>query len=324
MASSRAARSRSRSSSCTSICGTTTAAPRSTGRSWAAPTSCSGTATIRCWRGRCSCARWPTTCGGNMDGDSGSTVAAHWSRDHQLWTELFVLFNFAGLIADIYLAHSTNRFRHESEYIPLYFSIAATAVLACILALRRSRPAIWRDVGHLVGWLAVAVGVAGVVLHLDSQFFYARTIRSLTYAAPFAAPLAYTGLGLLLILNRLVDADTAEWSQWVLLLALGGFAGNFVFSLSDHAQNGFFNPLEWLPVVSSAFAIGFLVVPFLVQPTRAFLKLCAAVLAVQAIVGLTGVALHGAAILRQPGPTFLERILAGAPPMAPMLFPNLV
>ena len=33
-----------------------------------------------------------------------------------------------------------------------------------------------------------------MLLHLDSQFFEARTIRSLTYAAPFAAPLAYTEL----------------------------------------------------------------------------------------------------------------------------------
>jgi hypothetical protein len=52
-----------------------------------------------------------------------------------------------------------------------------------------------------------------VILHLDSQFFYERTLRSLTYAAPFAAPLAYAGLGLLLIANRLVHPQAAEWPQ---------------------------------------------------------------------------------------------------------------
>src|SRR4051812_46036121 len=62
--------------------------------------------------------------------------------------------------------------------------------------------------GGLVGWAAIVVGLAGVVLHLDSSFFEERTIRGLTYAAPFAAPLAYTGLGLLLLVNRLVEADT--------------------------------------------------------------------------------------------------------------------
>jgi hypothetical protein len=251
-------------------------------------------------------------------------LSDRWYLDHQLWIELFVLFNFAGLVLDVFLAHSANHFRRETEYVPLFFSLAAAVALACILPLRRRWPAVWRDVGHLVGWLAVLIGLAGVMLHLDSGFFYERTIRSLTYAAPFAAPLAYTGLGLLLIANRLVAPATIEWSQWVLLLALGGFAGNFVFSLTDHAQNAFFNPLEWVPVVSSAFAIGFLLVPFLIGVNRAYLSTCAAVLAVQAIVGVLGFVLHALADLRQPAPTLMEKILSSAPPMAPLLFPNLV
>lgn len=253
-----------------------------------------------------------------------SAVARSWLRDHQLWIELFVLANFAGLILDIFLAHSENQFRRESEYIPLVFSVVATLTLAFVIPLRRRWPAVWRDVGHLVGWSAVIVGLAGVILHLDSRFFYDRTIRSLTYAAPFAAPLAYTGLGLLLLVNRLVDADTLEWAQWILLLGLGGFMGNFVFSLTDHAQNAFFNPLEWIPVVSSALAIGFLLVPFIVRISVPYLWLCAAVLLVQGLVGLAGFVLHAAADLRQPGMTLFERVLSGAPPMAPLLFPNLV
>jgi hypothetical protein len=247
-----------------------------------------------------------------------------WFRDNQLWVELFVVFNCAGLALDIFLAHSANHFRRSLEYIPLYFSVVATIVLAGGLALRSRAPAAWRDVGHLAGWGAVAIGLAGVVLHLDSQFFYERTVRSLTYAAPFAAPLAYTGLGLLLIVNRMVDADSIEWAQWVLLLAIGGFAGNFVFSLTDHAQNGFFNPIEWLPVVTSAFAIGFLLVAFATRPTGAYIRLCGVVLLAQAVVGVLGFALHAAAAFRQPAATLFERILSGAPPMAPLLFPNLV
>src|SRR6476469_11148062 len=108
-----------------------------------------------------------------MPGRRAAAVAA-WLVDHQLWVELFVLFNFAGLVGDIFLAHSANHFRRSSEYVPLYFSIAATAGLAAVLPLRRTWPAVWRDVGHLVGWLAIAVGLAGVVLHLDSRFFDER------------------------------------------------------------------------------------------------------------------------------------------------------
>ncbi len=244
--------------------------------------------------------------------------------DPQLLVELFAAFNFGGLAVDIFLAHSENHFRRSSEYVPLFFSIAAAVVLAAAVLLRRRFPDAWRDLGYLVGWISVAVGLAGVVLHLDSQFFYERTIRSLTYAAPFAAPLAYAGLGLLLVANRMVDPGSLEWAQWMLLLALGGFVGNFVFTLTDHAQNAFFNRAEWIPVVTSAFAIGALVVPFVTAASLAYLRLCAIVLGVQAIVGIVGFVLHAAADWRQAAPTLLEKLLNGAPPMAPLLFPNLV
>jgi hypothetical protein len=250
---------------------------------------------------------------------------ASWRTDYQLWVELFVLANFAGLVVDIFLAHSTNNFRRHSEYIPLYFSIVATIALALVVPLRQRYPLVWRHIGHAVGWVAVFVGLAGVILHLDSQFFYERTIRSLTYAAPFAAPLAFTGVGLLLILNRLVPPDAPEWAQWVLLLTLGGFAGNFIFSLTDHAQNAFFNLFEWLPVISSAFAIGFLIVPFLMRVGTGFLRLCAAILIAQALVGILGFLLHTREMLRPSASgSLLGRILDGPPPLAPLLFPNLV
>lgn len=257
---------------------------------------------------------------------AGRALSDEWWADHQLWVEVFVIFNFAGLIGDIYLAHSENAFHRSSEYIPLVFSIVATVVLTAILPLRvRPRLApVWRDVGYLIGWTSVLVGLAGVVLHLDSGFFYQRTIRSLTYAAPFAAPLAYAGLGLLVIANRMVAPESPEWPRWILLLALGGFAGNFIFSLTDHAMNGFYNPLEWLPVVSSAFAVAFLLVPFATRVTQRYLAVCGVLLLVQGLVGALGFALHGWADLHGPAPTIFERVTTGAPLFAPLLFPNLV
>jgi hypothetical protein len=76
--------------------------------------------------------------------------------------------------------------------------------------------------------------------------------------------------------------------------------------------------------VSSAFAVGFLLVPFMLPVTRSYLRLCALILSVQALVGVLGFALHVLADMRQPNTTLFERILNGAPPMAPLLFPNLV
>jgi hypothetical protein len=267
-----------------------------------------------------------------------------WYRNHQLWLELFVLANLAGLAPDIYLAHSTNdfgrsrhhvqprvaarnlaevRWRDFAEYVPLVFSLAAAPVLLVALVCWHWRTAWWRVLGFVVGGLAVAVGIVGLLLHLESHFFRELTLASLVYTAPFAAPLAYTGLGLLLIMNRMVDADSEEWPRWVLLLALGGFVGNFIFSLADHAQNAFFHSTEWIPVASSAFAVSFLLVPFFVRINRPYLLVCSAVLLVQVVVGLLGFYLHTRANLHGPSQHLFDNFVFGAPAMAPLLLPNL-
>jgi hypothetical protein len=249
-----------------------------------------------------------------------------WGHDPRLWVELFVTLNLAILAADIFIAHSVNHFQKAAEYIPLYFSIGAPAVLACIIALLWiwGFGAPWRDVGYAVGWLSVLVGLGGVLYHLESRFFLDRTLKSLTYAAPFAAPLAYSGLGFLLLMNRMVAARSMEWARWVILLALGGFFGNFVLSLTDHASNGFFARTEWIPVISSAFATGFLIIPLILTVTRRFLDLCLVVMMGQAFVGVLGFWFHMHANLVEPGHNVFDKLVNGAPPMAPLLFPNLV
>lgn len=246
-----------------------------------------------------------------------------WARP-QIWTEAFIILNVGFLTFDIYLAHSVNQFRNHAEYIPLFFSACAPLVLVFALTVRYRWPAVWKDLGYLVGWIAVIVGLTGVILHLESRFFYERTLQSLTYSAPFAAPLAYTGLGFLLIMNRMVDPDALEWAQWVLALTLGGFVGNFIFSLADHAGNGFFNPLEWVPVVASAIAIGFMAVPLFMRVSRQYIDLCAAILLLEAGVGLWGFVLHAMGNLRGPSVHAFDNFIHGAPPMAPLLFPNLM
>jgi len=247
-----------------------------------------------------------------------------WWAQPQLWIEVFAVLNIGFLTFDIYLAHSVNEFRNRAEYIPFIFSATAPIVLVAGLSQRWRRPAVWKWLGLLVGWAAILVGLTGVILHLESHFFYERTLRSLTYSAPFAAPLAYTGLGFLLVMNRMVEAKSAEWAQWVLLFALGGFVGNFVFSLADHAANGFFYKLEWVPVAASAIAVGFLSVPLLTRVTRGFLDLCMTVLVLEAAIGLWGFVLHASMNLRGPSIHGFNNFIYGAPPMAPLLFPNLM
>jgi hypothetical protein len=251
-------------------------------------------------------------------------MPARWRSDFVLWTEVFAIINLAFLGLDIFLAHSENSFARRAEWLPFYFSLAAPLVLLLALVAQRwKRPELWRPLGHLIGATAVVLGLAGVIFHLDSQFFHEKTLVSLTYAAPFVAPLAYTGLGLLLIMNRMVDAASPEWAQWLLLLTLGGFFGNFILSLTDHAEDGFFRAAEWIPVVSSAFAVAFLVLPLLIRVTRRYLWVCAGVLLVQASVGLLGFVYHGLADLDGPSKNLFDNLINGAPPFAPLLFPNL-
>jgi hypothetical protein len=121
----------------------------------------------------------------------------------------------------------------------------------------------------------------------------------------------------------MVDNRTQDWAEWVLFLTLGGFAGNFVFSISDHAENGFFNPLEWVAVVASAIAVGFLVTPLLVTVRRQFIASCATVLGFESLIGVWGFVLHAARNLHGPSVHPLANLVWGAPPLAPLLFPNL-
>ena len=227
--------------------------------------------------------------------------------------EAFAIVNLGFLAVDVWLAHSTNRFERPVEWLPVGFSIAAP-----LLLLIRAR-----IVGFLVGWTSVLVGVAGMVFHLQSHFFEEQTIRNLVYTAPFIAPLAYTGIGLLLILDRMVDADSVEWAQWVVFLALGGFAGNFVLSLADHAQNGFFNRAEWVPVVAAAAGVGFLLLAAL-RPADALLRRVTLwLLAAEILIGMAGFLLHLRADFARPGESLFSRLLYGAPVFAPLLFANL-
>ena len=258
---------------------------------------------------------------------------ATWWGDPLAWVELFALSNIAFLAADVGLAHAVNAFAHPAEYVPVAFSLVAPAVLVAAMALGGLRPAptgagsgrsrLARGLGMAVGWGSIAVGIAGAILHLDSAFFEEQTLKNLVYTAPFAAPLAYTGLGFLLLLDRMVDARTVDWSRWVVFLALGGFVGNFVLTLADHAQNGFFHPTEWIGVVASAWAVSSLCAVLVVHDNPPLRRLALAIMAAQVGVGLLGFYLHAMADLRSPAGSLWDRFLYGAPLFAPLLFADL-
>jgi hypothetical protein len=233
--------------------------------------------------------------------------------------ELFVITNLGFLAVDVFVAHEVNAFERQVEWIPVYFSAIAPALLVLGAIARSAR----KPLGLLVGACSLIVGIAGMLFHLESHFFDEQTLKSLVYTAPFVAPLAYAGLGLLLIMDRTTDPESSDWARWVVFLALGGFAGNFVLSLADHAQNGFFNRAEWLPVIASALACAFLFMVVVRPLDRRLLQATAWLMAAQMLIGGIGFGLHLRANLEAPSPRLVERFLYGAPIFAPLLFANL-
>ena len=239
--------------------------------------------------------------------------------------EVFVLFNLAFLSLDVFIAHSINAFAHWAEWIPFFFSaVAAVLLMGSFLYYRLDvlRTGA-RRLGSIVGWTSILVGISGLILHLQSQFFIKMTMHSLVYTAPFVAPLSFAGLGFLLLLNRQVDSESMDWGRWIVFFAWGGFVGNFFLSLADHAQNGFFYLNEWIPVASSALAIGFLFTVIIRSVNRFFLQQCLWIIGIQVIVGLLGFYFHLVANLRGPASIFMDNFKYGAPVFAPLLLPNL-
>ncbi|MBT3479312.1 MAG: hypothetical protein HOA15_03425 [Candidatus Marinimicrobia bacterium] len=238
--------------------------------------------------------------------------------------ELFILANLSFLALDIFVAHSINAFAHNAEWIPFYFSIFSPILLSIELYQNwRGKTYTYKTIGLLIGTTSVIVGIAGLLWHLNSNFFGHQTIKSLVYTAPFVAPLSYTGLGLLIIMNRMVKPGTKEWNQWLIFFGLSGFFGNFILALSDHAQNGFFLFTEWIPVVSSALAVGFLTTLLIQKYSSKYIKLCLSIMALQVCVGGLGFYYHSHSIMNGISENFFENLIYTAPIFAPLLFINL-
>lgn len=239
----------------------------------------------------------------------------------ELALEAFIVSNLAFLAVDIGLAHMANRFARNEEWWPIVFSIAATISLTpgMFSASLRTR---LRWLAIAVGVAAILVGVLGMIFHLKSAFFEAQTLVTLVYSAPFAAPLSYVGLGLLLLLTRMEQPGTEAWDGWVLFLALGGFIGNLALSILDHAQNAFFSRFEWLSVAAAAFGTSFLLMVLLRPGEAAIRKATAFVLAGTGVIGGLGFLLHVLANRHRPG-ALLDKAVYGAPIFAPLLFADL-
>jgi len=237
--------------------------------------------------------------------------------------ELFLISNLFFLTFDILIAHAVNSFHHWAEYIPLFFSFVSSVVLIFFFFFKNKFPNFSRYLNIGVGVASMVIGVIGLFYHLDSNFFADPSIKSMVYTAPLVAPLAYSGIGILLIANALFSSKSKKWMYLTLGCGWVGFLGNFILSLVDHAQNGFFHMTEWIPVISSAVLLGVFAPLFVTRSNKQLIRVCVIVIVIQVVVGAAGFILHFLANVVNPGTNTLERFIYGAPIFAPLLFINL-
>jgi len=233
---------------------------------------------------------------------------------------LFGAANLLFLLVDVALAHSSFQ-RSRAELVPIAVS-AAGGSLALLCAMIPEGP-LTRAGLWMVAIASICTGVAGLLMHLGADALVHPSLHRLVYSAPIIAPLSYAGLGLLLLAAEYAPSPRAR-GRLLLLLAGLGMAGNFALCLLDHAQNGFWAPIEWLSVAAGAAGalamIGAAAVPDRREQEERFLWI---LLAAMAGVGVLGSALHLRSVMASHESTLLARFQYGAPVFAPMLFVDL-
>lgn len=235
---------------------------------------------------------------------------------------LFAAVNLLFLLPDVALAHSAF-LASRAEFIPMWVS-AVGGLLALTLAVMRLESLVVRAGLALVALVCLATGVAGMAFHLGSEALGKLSLHRLVYSAPIIAPLAYAGLGLLLLAGLFLR-DGQQRGRAIELLAGLGLLGNFVLCLLDHAQNGFWAAVEWVSVVAGAVGGLSLVFAALVREERpGEQRFLWWVMAAMAVVGLLGAVFHVQADLgHEAHGELLDRLRYGAPVFAPLLFVDL-
>ena len=87
-----------------------------------------------------------------------------------------------------------------------------------------------------------------------------------------------------------------------------------------YRKNDFFHWPEWIPVLASAFAVGFLAMATLQPFNRPLALILAWLMVLQFVVGVAGFGFHLTVNLLEEGATLRARFLYGAPVFAPLLF----
>lgn len=253
---------------------------------------------------------------------------------------IFVGINLIFTGIDVTLAHSINEFIPVYEWIPIfYFPFGA---LSCFLIAFQSQPKKWSALIHIVLMLiGIMVGALGTAFHAYAVLNPGGylTWAWVVFGSPILAPLAFAGISLLGLYAVTEEIDNKPGMLKVpglgtlkapisrdrhfLWLVAFGFSASAITSIIDHAQYGY-TFYKMIPIVFGLFASSVVIYLAITKDWSKgdeivyFWTMIAAV-----IVGVLGFGFHLSADLAGTGALSLERILAFAPILAPLLFSDL-
>ncbi|MFK7989442.1 MAG: hypothetical protein AB8I08_25725 [Sandaracinaceae bacterium] len=238
-----------------------------------------------------------------------------------LLLRVFVVTNLAGVGADVYLAHQYNAFGHVTEWIPVAFSAIATLLVLPWMVRASTEPSWASRLAFTVFVGSIAVGALGTYYHLASGHGLGNSLMRWVYSAPFAAPAAYSGIGLLGLVSMQPRWGGLRREQWVLLCGGLAFLANGVLCVVDHAQNGYAHPAEWLSVVTNLIAgFGLPLAAVRTELGATERKAVFGLALCMVAVGLLGFALHmGANLEVARTQSVRQGFVFGAPSAAPLL-----
>jgi hypothetical protein len=253
---------------------------------------------------------------------------------------LFVGINLMFTGIDVALAHSINQYVPVYEWIPIiYFPFGA---LSCIYLAFKSQPGKWSSITHiLLMLLGVLVGIIGTAFHANAVLNPAGylTWSWVVFGSPILAPLAFSGISLLGLYAITYEVDNQPGKleikgigifkapisrdrHFLWLVALG-FAASTLTSIIDHAQYGY-TFYKLIAIIFGLFASS-VIISLCVSKSWSkgdelvyFWTMITAI-----VVGILGFGFHLSADLAGTGALSLERILAFAPVLAPLLFSDL-
>jgi hypothetical protein len=266
------------------------------------------------------------------------------SRDQLML--LALAFNELLLGVETYIAHLVSGTIVPYEWIPIIFGpVAAVLLIIAGGIARRNRP-LATVIATVVFLLSIVVGLLGAYFHLiRATRIYALpgeriSVPLLVWAPPVLGPLTFSLVGLLglsaawlenppdsgtlvLLRGRKVTLPYSKTRAYFFMVSLGSLA-TVISSVLDHARTDFSNPWLWVPTGIGVFATTVAVVlGVLDNPTRGDVLTYLTAMILMMLAGVVGAFLHIGEDLTTKGTLLLERLLRGAPPLAPLLFADI-